>query len=250
MVSIRLKDVTLDFPIFASEHRSLKRRLINLLSGDIIASDSVGTRKVSVLKNISLTIKEGERIGVVGANGAGKSMFLRLLSGIYVPTHGEIEVIGSVSSMLNINLGIDGEISGLENLYLRSLLLGISKKEVSEALHKLADFTELGEFLHYPTKTYSTGMKMRVAFAVATQSSGDIVLLDEWLSVGDKDFKKKAETRLLDLIKNAKILVMASHSRSLIERLCTRVILINEGNIVMDADVKSVCDFYFGTPKR
>ena len=148
--------------------------------------------------------------------------------------------------MLNISLGTDGEATGWDNLYLRSLLFGINRKTIEENLPKLAELTALGHFLNYPMKTYSSGMKMRIAFAASTQSVSNVMLLDEWLSVGDKYFKKKAEERLLMLIKEAKILVIASHSRRLIERLCNRVIVLEAGNIVMDTDVKTGCDYYFG----
>ena len=171
---------------------------------------------------------------------------LRLIAGIYYPSEGEIKVEGSIGSMLNISLGTDGEATGWDNLYLRSLLFGINRKTIEENLPKLAELTALGHFLNYPMKTYSSGMKMRIAFAASTQSVSNVMLLDEWLSVGDKYFKKKAEERLLMLIKEAKILVIASHSRRLIERLCNRVIVLEAGNIVMDTDVKTGCDYYFG----
>lgn len=193
-----------------------------------------------------MKIQEGERVGLIGANGAGKSTLLRLIAGIYYPSEGEIKVEGSIGSMLNISLGTDGEATGWDNLYLRSLLFGINRKTIEENLPKLAELTALGHFLNYPMKTYSSGMKMRIAFAASTQSVSNLMLLDEWLSVGDKYFKKKAEERLLMLIKEAKILVIASHSRRLIERLCNRVIVLEAGNIVMDTDVKTGCDYYFG----
>lgn len=193
-----------------------------------------------------MKIQEGERVGLIGANGAGKSTLLRLIAGIYYPSEGEIKVEGSIGSMLNISLGTDGEATGWDNLYLRSLLFGINRKTIEENLPKLAELTALGHFLNYPMKTYSSGMKMRIAFAASTQSVSNVMLLDEWLSVGDKYFKKKAEERLLMLIKEAKILVIASHSRRLIERLCNRVIVLEAGNIVMDTDVKTGCDYYFG----
>ena len=129
---------------------------------------------------------------------------------------------------------------------MRSLLFGINRKTIEENLPKLAELTALGHFLNYPMKTYSSGMKMRIAFAASTQSVSNVMLLDEWLSVGDKYFKKKAEERLLMLIKETKILVIASHSRRLIERLCNRVIVLEAGNIVMDTDDKTGCDYYFG----
>jgi len=203
-------------------------------------------RENVALRNITLKIQEGERVGLIGANGAGKSTLLRLIAGIYYPSEGEIKVEGSIGSMLNISLGTDGEATGWDNLYLRSLLFGINRKTIEENLPKLAELTGLGHFLDYPMKTYSSGMKMRIAFAASTQSVSNVVLLDEWLSVGDKFFKKKAEERLQMLIKEAKILVIASHSRRLIERLCNRVIVLDAGTVVMDADVKTGCDYYFG----
>lgn len=246
MVSVNINRVTLTFPLYALEHRSLKRRLLSLVTFGMVGSGSKTQRENIALRNITLKIQEGERVGLIGANGAGKSTLLRLIAGIYYPSEGEIKVEGSIGSMLNISLGTDGEATGWDNLYLRSLLFGINRKTIEENLPKLAELTALGHFLNYPMKTYSSGMKMRIAFAASTQSVSNLMLLDEWLSVGDKYFKKKAEERLLMLIKEAKILVIASHSRRLIERLCNRVIVLEAGNIVMDTDVKTGCDYYFG----
>ena len=242
MVSVNINRVTLTFPLYALEHRSLKRRLLSLVTFGMVDFGSKTQRENIALRNITLKIQEGERVGLIGANGAGKSTLLRLMAGIYYPSEGEIKVEGSIGSMLNISLGT----TGWDNLYLRSLLFGINRKTIEENLPKLAELTALGHFLNYPMKTYSSGMKMRIAFAASTQSVSNVMLLAEWLSVGDKYFKKKAEERLLMLIKEAKILVSASHSRRLIERLCNRVIVLEAGNIVMDTDVKTGCDYYFG----
>ena len=247
MVSVKINRVTLTFPLYALEHRSLKRRLLSLVTFGMVDSGSKTQRENIALRNITLKIQEGERVGLIGANGAGKSTLLRLIAGIYYPSEGEIKVEGSIGSMLNISLGTDGEATGWDNLYLRSLLFGINRKTIEENLPKLAELTALGHFLNYPMKTYSSGMKMRIAFAASTQSVSNVMLLDEWLSVGDQSFQQKAETRLNQLIARSNILVIATHSRQLIEKCCNRVIWLEHGNIKMDGSPSDICPKYFGS---
>lgn len=247
MSFISLKNVTVDIPIYNSQSRSLKKTFMGFASGGRIGLSEKGFSIVRSLTDITLEIKDGERIGLLGPNGAGKSTLLRVLGGAYIPTGGEAIIEGKVGSLIDVSLGIDSEATGIENIYLRAALLQIPKKVVDEQLDSIIEFTELGEFINMPVRTYSSGMHMRLAFAVSTMIRPEILLMDEWLSVGDLNFQKKAEQRLNDLIKRSSILVIASHSRQLIEKCCTRAILLENGHIRMDGRAKDVCAFYFGS---
>ena len=247
MSFISLKNVTVDIPIYNSQSRSLKKTFMGLASGGRIGPSEKGFSIVRSLTNINLEIKDGERVGLLGPNGAGKSTLLRVLGGAYIPTGGEAIIGGKVGSLIDVSLGIDSESTGIENIYLRAALLQIPKKVVDEQLDSIVAFTELGEFINMPVRTYSSGMHMRLAFAVSTMIRPEILLMDEWLSVGDLNFQQKAERKLNELIQRSSILVIASHSRQLIEKCCTRAVLIENGIIKLNGPAKDVCASYFGT---
>ena len=208
---------------------------------------SVRVEDKEILHGIDLQIKKGETHVLMGPNGAGKSTLLRVLGGAYIPTGGEAIIGGKVGSLIDVSLGIDSESTGIENIYLRAALLQIPKKVVDEQLDSIVAFTELGEFINMPVRTYSSGMHMRLAFAVSTMIRPEILLMDEWLSVGDLNFQQKAERKLNELIQRSSILVIASHSRQLIEKCCTRAVLIENGIIKLNGPAKDVCASYFGT---
>ena len=246
MAYIDFQHVGADFPIFASQNRSFKKSVMNIATGGRIASDASSMPVVRALDDINLRIEEGERVGLLGCNGSGKSTILRVLAGVYWPTSGRAEVEGSIGSLLDISLGTDGESTGIENMYLRGTLLGMTKEEINRLLPEMTEYSELGDFINLPMKTYSSGMQMRVAFTVSTQSAPEVLLMDEWLAVGDQNFQRKAEERLSSLVEQTKILVIASHSRSLIERVCTRAVWLDHGKIRMDGSPQDVCKAYFG----
>lgn len=246
MGHILLNNVSVDIPIFNSQGRSLKKTIMGMATGGRIGLTESGRTVVRSLDHLNLEIKSHERVGLIGHNGAGKSTLLRVLSSVYEPTEGVAKIKGSIGSLIDISLGIDLEATGLENIYLRSALLGIPKKNVDKELNSLVEFTELGDFINMPVRTYSTGMHMRLAFAVSTMISPDILLMDEWLSVGDQSFQEKAENRLNRLIERTNILVIATHSRRLIERCCTRVLWLEHGRLKMDGSPEQVCPLYFG----
>ncbi len=246
MAYIDFQHVGVDFPIFASQNRSFKKSLMNIATGGRIASDASSAPVVRALDDINLRIEDGERVGLLGCNGSGKSTLLRVLGGVYAPTTGRAEVSGSIGSLLDINLGTDGESTGIENIYLRGTLLGMTREEIDRELPKMVEYSELGNFINLPMKTYSSGMQMRVAFTVSTQSASDILLMDEWLAVGDQNFQRKAEERLSRLVEQTKILVIASHSQDLIKRVCTRAVWLDHGRMRMDGSVEEVCKAYFG----
>ena len=197
-------------------------------------------------EDVSFEIHEGERVGLIGHNGAGKSTLLRALSNVYAPTAGRAEIVGEIGSLVDIGLGIDGEATGRENIFIRGALLGLKRKEIEERFDEIVEFSELGEFINMPVRTYSSGMHLRLAFAVATIIRPEILLMDEWLSVGDAAFNEKAERRLNDLVQSSRILVIASHSRELIEKTCNRAMWFEHGRLKMDSDPRSVCNAYWG----
>lgn len=244
-MKILLKNVCVDIPVFNSQGRSLKKAVIGMATGGKIGLTEKGKTIVRSLDNINLQINPHERVGLLGHNGAGKSTLLRVLGRVYTPSSGHAEIIGEVGSLISISLGIDNEATGIENIYLRAALLGIPKKQVDDSLQDIIDFTQLGSFIDMPVRTYSTGMHMRLAFAVSTMISPDILLMDEWLSVGDRDFQNKAESRLNKLIDRSNVLVIASHSKNLIMRCCTRAIWLEHGKIKMDGTPDEVCKNYF-----
>lgn len=245
MAYIKLENVNVEIPVFNSQGRSLKKTVMGIATGGKIGLTESGKTIVNCLSDINFEIKNNERVGLLGHNGAGKSTLLRVLGGVYVPTSGRAFIHGAVGSLIDISLGIDAEATGLENIFLRGALLGISKSEIAQQLEKIIEFSELGDFIHMPVRTYSTGMHMRLAFAVSTMINPEILLMDEWLSVGDRGFQEKAEKKLTDLVNRTKILVLATHSRALVEKCCNRAIWLEHGNLVMDGDAEEVCEKYF-----
>ncbi|WP_223260056.1 ABC transporter ATP-binding protein [Candidatus Methylopumilus universalis] len=189
-----------------------------------MTKNNILPHSVMALNNITLQLKDGDRLGVMGPNGAGKSTLLRTLAGVYLPTSGTIEVKGRVASLIDISLGMDVEASGFENIRMRGIMMGLSLRQIRSMEDEIADFSGLGDFLHMPIRTYSTGMHMRLGFAVSTAVAADIILMDEWLSVGDSEFILKAEKRLEDFIGRSSILVIASHSEDLIKKTTNKII--------------------------
>ncbi|QIL89350.1 ABC transporter ATP-binding protein [Microbulbifer harenosus] len=246
MTVIDFKNASVDFPIYNAGGRSLKKRLMQVATGGQISADGQGRVIVRALEDLSFEFSEGECVGLVGHNGAGKSTLLRVLSGVYSPTEGEVSIRGAVGSLIDISLGIDQEATGRENIYIRGALLGLSRRKIDAALDNIIDFAELGDFIDMPVRTYSSGMHLRLAFSVSTIVRPDILIMDEWLSVGDEGFKQKAESRMSELVSSSKIVVIASHSKDLILNMCNRAIWLEHGRIRMDGSASDVCSAYFG----
>lgn len=244
MSSIKVNNVSINFPIISASARSFKNRIINSFVGGQVEVTK-GHVFIESLKNITFEIKKGERVGLIGHNGSGKSTLLRTLSKIYDPTIGSVHVEGKIMPLIDISLGIDPELTGRENIFLRSLLLGISDNEVKERIDSIIEFSELGNFIDLPVRTYSSGMQLRLAFSVATTFATGILFMDEWLSVGDELFRKKAESRMSDVLQKADILVIASHSKDLLLNVCTRIIWLEHGLIKEDGETKSILNAYF-----
>lgn len=228
------RDISVEFPIYENSHRSLKKTVLNLTTGGRIGQDAGSHPIVRALDDLSFEFREGERIGLVGHNGSGKTTLLRVLSGVYAPVRGEIDIRGRVASLLDVSMGLDPDATGFENIYLRGIMDGLKPAEVKRKINEIADFSELGDYLDLPVRTYSSGMMLRLAFSISTSIEADILLMDEWLSVGDKDFSDKAAKRLDELVDKAAILVLASHNPQLIDGICNRKICLEHGKIISD----------------
>ena len=246
MASVEFKNVCVDYPIYNSSARSLKKRLMQVATGGQLGSDAQGHVIVRAIDDLTLRLGDGDRLGLVGHNGSGKSTLLRVLAGVYAPSSGTAEVRGEISSLIDISLGIDPEATGRENIYLRGSLLGMTKGEIGRHLEDIIDFSELGEFIDMPVRTYSTGMHLRLAFAVSTTIRPQILLMDEWLSVGDERFRQKAESRMAELLRATSILVIAGHSRKLVLDTCNRAIWLEHGRVRLEGTAQEVCAAYFG----
>ncbi|MFM9970236.1 MAG: ABC transporter ATP-binding protein [Burkholderiales bacterium] len=232
MAYIEARNIEVSFPIFGSQARSFRKSLWVAATGGAIARNASDRVTVHALKGISFSINQGDRVGLVGHNGSGKSTLLRVLAGAYEPNSGEIHVEGRVASMLDLYLGMDLEATGYENIFLRAILLGCSRKEVAEITDEICEFAGLGDFIHMPLRTYSSGMAMRLGFAISTSIKSEIVLMDEWLSVGDQPFVEKANRRLHEMVDQAQILVVASHSEELIRKNCNKIFHLSHGQLM------------------
>ena len=246
MAHIVFENISVEFPIFNATGRSVTSSILKVATGGKLDADPNGRVLVKALIDVSLSLHEGDRVALLGHNGAGKSTMLRAFGRVYAPTKGKAEIVGEVGSLIDINLGINPEATGRENVFIRGQLLGLSTKEIIEKYAEIVDFAELGDFMEMPVRTYSSGMHLRLAFAVSTVVRPEILLMDEWLSVGDADFQNKAEERLRDLVSGTKILAIATHSRELVESVCNRAIWLEHGQIKMDGPVDEVSKAYFG----
>jgi lipopolysaccharide transport system ATP-binding protein len=246
MANLSLKNASVVLPIFNSSARSLTNKIVSAATGGVLTAQKGGHLSIEALKNINLEIVAGDRIGIVGHNGSGKSTLLRLLSGVYEPSSGTIKRSGSVSSLVDISLGINGENTGRENIYLRGKLMGLSKKEIARKIDEIIEFSELGEYINLPVRIYSSGMLLRLAFAVSTSITADILIMDEWLSVGDGAFAERSSQRLRNLVDESEILVIASHTRELLEETCNKIVWLEHGLIRKVGPTQEILSEYFG----
>jgi lipopolysaccharide transport system ATP-binding protein len=244
--SIELDDVEVVFPVFNAASLSLKNRVLSAVTGGKIDREHDGVVVVKGLQDINLKIGPGEKVGLIGHNGAGKTTLLRALSGIYQPTRGLAKISGECVSLINISLGIDPEATGRENIMLRAVMMGMRPNRIKEISEEIIDFTGLGDFIDLPFRTYSSGMQLRLAFAVSTAVRPQILVMDEWLSTGDEEFKDRADRRLSDVVSSAEILILASHSQELLLNNCNRLIWLEHGKIRMDGRAEVVASAYFG----
>jgi ABC-2 type transport system ATP-binding protein/lipopolysaccharide transport system ATP-binding protein len=199
---------------------------------------------VEALRQVSLAFRTGDRVALVGRNGAGKTTLLRAMAGIYEPVSGEVRSRGRISPMFDISLGIDGDVSGYDNIRMRGLILGLSAREIEERMADIVEFTELGDYLDIPVRTYSSGMMTRLTFGVATCFSPDILLMDEWIVAGDAGFLTKAQHRIEAFVEKAGILVLASHSTEICLKWCNKAVWMERGEVKMVGEVNAVIDRY------
>ena len=245
MVSIDTYNACVDFPIFDAKSRSMKKAFLGA-AGGAIGRNSDNVVVVEALKDINLHLREGDRVGLVGHNGAGKSTPLRPLSGIYEPTRGSADIRGRVAPVFDLGVGMDPEISGYENIIIRGLFLGQSRKQMKAKMDEIAEFSELGEYLSMPLRTYSTGMRIRLALGVVTSIEPEILLLDEGLGAVDAAFMAKARSRLQELVKRSGILVFASHSNDFLAQLCDTAIWVDHGTLHQVGTVDDIVEAYEG----
>lgn len=231
MAAIELKQVSVNFPIYNINSRSFKKQFLRLATGGAVSHDANKLVVVQALNNITLSLQHGDRVGLIGHNGSGKSTLLRLLAQIYEPSSGAMTVNGHISPMLDLMQGIELEFTGYENIVTRGLLLGLTQKQMDEQKDSIATLTGLGDYLHMPVRTYSSGMMVRLAFAISTSIKPEILLIDEIFGAGDADFVQKARDRMVSLLDESSIFVFASHSDGLIREFCNKALLLDGGTI-------------------
>lgn len=244
MAYLRPRDVSVEFPIYQGGSRSLKKAVLAVSSQGNLARDAYHRITVRALSQLSFDLEDGDRLAVIGGNGAGKTTLLRVLAGIFEPTQGRLFASGRVSALLNPSVGLDPDSTGRENIILRGVYLGIHPREMRTRIDNVATFAELGSYLDLPVRTYSAGMMIRLAFAVSTCVPTEILLMDEWLSAGDAHFLARARERMANFVRSSKIMVLASHSMSLVEEWCNRGILLEQGRIVASGPVREIVARY------
>lgn len=235
---IELNNVSMEFFMAEQKIDNLKEFFIRLIKG------KMERKKHKVLENISFSVKKGESIGLIGHNGAGKSTLLKIITGILRPTSGTVKVKGVVAPLLNLGAGFDYEATAKENVYLNAAILGYSKKEIEKKYNEIVDFAELHDHMNVPLKNFSSGMVARLGFAIATDVNPDILLVDEILSVGDENFRKKCAQRIEELQQKGVTFVIVSHNMSQIKKLCQKAVWIEDAHMQDFGDSASVCDKY------
>lgn len=244
MARIILKDVSVEFPIYNVNARSFKKKFLRLATGGTVSKDANDHMVVRSLNKISVDIQHGDRVGLIGHNGSGKSTILKLLARVYEPTSGNILIDGKVSPMLDLMCGIEGEFTGYENMLMRGTILGRSRTQINNQMQEVAELTGLGDYLSMPVRTYSTGMLVRLGFAISTSIMPEILLIDEVFGAGDAEFMKKARDRMVSLLDQSSIVVIATHANELIKEFCNKALLLEGGRIKYFGDVEEALKIY------
>lgn len=238
-IAINVEHLTMEFKVSNDKIDTLKEYFIRT-----IKRDKGESKKVKVLDDISFTVKRGEKLGILGFNGAGKSTLLRIIAGIYEPSDGQITINGKIAPLLELSAGFDKNYSGRDNIYLNGALLSMSKEFLDEKYDEIVEYSELGEYIDFPVKNYSKGMKAKLGFSIATLIDPDILIIDEILSVGDIKFRKKSGEKLNEMMDDGVTVLLVSHSINQVRRICDRCIWIDSGELIMEGEVNEVCDAY------
>ncbi|HEX5326711.1 MAG TPA: ABC transporter ATP-binding protein [Acetobacteraceae bacterium] len=244
---ITVTELSLLFPLYHASSRSLKKTLLAVASGRF-GRDRGQRVAVQALRDISFTVRSGERLALVGANGAGKTTLLRTLAGIYEPVMGMVRVQGSLNALLDPQLGMNTDLTGRENIALRGLYSGLPRSELARLEQDVREFAGLGEFMDLPVRIYSSGMVVRLGFALATAIRPQILLMDEWFLAGDDDFLEKARGRLETMVRGAEILVLSTHQTAIVQHWCTRALWLDQGQVRADGRPEEVLEQYLGHP--
>ncbi|MDD5272589.1 MAG: ABC transporter ATP-binding protein [Methylovulum sp.] len=232
MAVLKFDNVTVQYPVYNSRGMSLRNQLVRISTGGRIESEAGHVQLVTALKEVSFELRDGDAVGLIGHNGAGKSTLLRTMAGVYHPVGGTIVRQGRVATVLELGAGMDPELSGYENIIRMGILMGLSMNDIRSKTKDIEEFTQLGDFLQLPVRTYSSGMATRLMFAVATSTEPDILLVDEVFGTGDAEFQLKAKERMETLIKSVGIFVFASHNNELISQYCNRVFRLKHGQVL------------------
>ncbi|MDR3521848.1 MAG: ABC transporter ATP-binding protein [Acidocella sp.] len=243
MASIDIHDISVEFPLYHADSRSLKKTMFAVAAGRI-GEDAKHRPCVSALRNITLSLSSGDRVGIIGSNGAGKTTLLRTMAGIYEPLRGQISICGAITALLDPSQGMNLELTGRENIRLRGLFNGLNPQQIDRLQADVTTFSELEQFLELPVRTYSSGMVVRLGFALATAIKPQILLMDEWILAGDASFMAKAKHRLETMVRGAEILVLSSHSPVIIMQWCNRVIWMEQGEVKADGTPEEILGAY------
>lgn len=244
MARIDLRSISVEFPVYNVKARFLKNQFLRLATGGNVLRDANQHVVVRALNNISLSIKHGDRIGLIGHNGSGKSTLLRLLAKIYEPNAGDLYIEGNISPMLDLMQGIEAEFTGYDNIVIRGIILGLTRKQIKNQIAEIAELTGLGDYLSMPVRTYSSGMMVRLAFAISTSIAPEILLIDEVFGAGDADFMQKARDKMVSLLNQSSIVVIATHSDELIREFCNKALLLDGGQISYYGFVDEAINIY------
>jgi len=240
---INLKNVDLEYIVGGVYSQSFKNQLFNTLTGGKIVQNK-NFITIKALNNLNINIENGQRIGLIGANGAGKTSFLKLIAGIYQPTSGELNIKGKVLSTISPYCGVEPDATGIENIYTIALLNGLKKQDIKNKIDDICDFSELGDYLYMPTRVYSSGMLTRLVYSVITSIDADILVMDEIIGVNDATFIEKSSQRLRKFIDKSKILFLASHSEGILRNVCNKCIFLKNGSIEDYGNIEDILNKY------
>lgn len=247
MFSVVAENVGLQYKLFLGQ--SFRSALFRMVTDSRINWES-GPVQVEALRDVSFAVRAGERVALIGRNGAGKTTLLKIIAGIYTPTCGRISTTGKVAALIDPSLGTEGDATGYENIFLAGMNMGFSRAEIKHRLPEIEEFTELGNFLNLPLRTYSMGMRSRLSFAIATSIEPEILVVDEMIGTGDSAFFEKASKRIATLMDRSAILIFASHSKESVRKFCNKAILLDRGNMKAFGPVDEVIAQYEDSERR